>query len=118
MQDPNTHMEIMRELQSIRDCINETKSSLDSRISDTRELIQNEIHGIRTELLAFQAKTQQLDDLTAWSTQFRETVTLAEIERLRQDVEALKLHKAKSMVIFAVAQFLMAGGVAWFTSKG
>ena len=99
---------ILQELREIR-------SSLETRITDVKESLQDEIHSIRTEMLEFQLRANQLDEISSWARRFKETVTLAEIERLRQDVQQLKEFKAKSTVIFALIQFLMATAVAWIT---
>jgi len=117
--------QVLAELREIRQSISgleskivDTKSSLDDKITDTKQSLHNEILSIRNELLEFQLKTQQLDDVSNWSQQFRENITIAELERIREDVAQLKEYKAKSTVIFALAQFVMAGVVAWLTSKG
>jgi DNA repair exonuclease SbcCD ATPase subunit len=122
MSSEQAQAQVLAELHEIRRCINnldskivDTKSSLDSKITDTKELLQNEIHSIRNELLEFQLKAQQLDDVSNWSTQFREQITIAELERIRQDVASLKEYKAKSTVVFAVAQIVMAGVIAYLT---
>tara|TARA_B100001057_G_C22867963_1_gene957444 strand:- start:913 stop:1257 length:345 start_codon:yes stop_codon:yes gene_type:complete len=103
--------EVLKELQQIRQSI----STLDAKITDTKQSLQDEIHSIRAEILEFQLKTQQLDDVTAWANRFREKITLADVERLKADVDALKEYKAKSTVVFATVQFIMAGIVAWLT---
>jgi len=103
--------EVLRELREIRQSI----STLDAKIADTKKSLQDEIHSIRAEILEFQLKTQQLDDVTDWANRFRERITLADLDRLKNEVESLKEFKAKSTVIFALVQFAMAGVVAWLT---
>jgi hypothetical protein len=107
----DTDDSVIRELREIRNSI----VTMNTKISDVKDSLQSEIHGIRSEILQFQLKTQQLDDLTEWSTRFRERVTLAELERMRDDISALREYKAKSTVVFAAAQFVMAAIVAWVT---
>lgn len=102
---------VVKELREIRNSI----VSLNTKISDVKDSLQGEIHSIRSEILQFQLKTQQLDEVTDWSTRFRERITLAELERMRDDLTALREYKAKSTVVFAAAQFVMAALVAWFT---
>lgn len=109
MIDPNDNL--MNELREIRNSI----STLDSKIGDVKLSLQNEIHNIRSEILQFQLKTRQLDDLTEWSTRFREKVTLADLERMRDELTTLKEFKVKATVSFAMVQFVVAGLIAWFT---
>lgn len=103
--------EVLRELREIRQSI----STLDEKIADTKKSLQDEIHSIRAEILEFQLKTQQLDDVTDWANRFRERITLADLERLKNEVDSLKEFKVKSTVIFSLVQFAMAGVVAWLT---
>jgi len=103
--------EVLAELREIRQSLN----GVESKILDVKQSLQDEIHNIRAEILEFQLKAQQLDDIGEWSARFRERITLADLERLREDVQSLKEYKAKSTVVFATAQFVMAGLVAWIT---
>lgn len=103
--------ELIRDIREIRTSIN----SIDTKVADFKQSIQQEIHNIRVELLQFQMRSAQLDDVTAWTSRFREQITLTDLERLKNDVQHLKEFKAKSTVVFAVVQFLMATAVAWFT---
>jgi hypothetical protein len=107
-QDENS---VVYELREIRNSL----STLDSKIGDVKQSLQSEIHSIRSEILQFQLKAQQLDDISEWSTRFREKITLTDIERMRDDISNLKEFKAKAAVSFAMAQFVMAAVVAWFT---
>ena len=102
---------IINELREIRQSI----LNLESKVTDVKQSLQDEIHSIRAEMLEFQLRANQLDEVSAWTARFKETMTLAELERLRQDMQQLKEFKAKSTVVFAAAQFIMAALVAWFT---
>ena len=115
-EDPQQHVstfdaELIRDIREIRTSI----SSIDTKVADFKQSIQQEIHNIRVELLQFQMRSAQLDDVTAWTTRFREQITLADLDRLKNDVQHIKEFKAKSTVVFAVVQFIMAAAVAWFT---
>jgi len=103
--------ELIRDIREIRTSIN----SIDTKVADFKQSIQQEIHNIRVELLQFQMRASQLDEVTSWTTRFREQITLADLEKLKDDVQHLKEYRAKSTVIFAVVQFLMATTVAWIT---
>lgn len=102
---------LIKELREIRNSI----GTLDAKVDNVKNSLQTEIHNIRSEILQFQLKTQQLDALNEWSTRFRERITLTELERMREDIAQLREYKAKSTVVFAAAQFVMAALVAWFT---
>ncbi len=109
---------IMTELQEIRRSI----SHLDSKMSETqRDLqadinsIRAEIHTIRAEILEFQLKAQQLDDISNWTGRFREKLTISDLEKIKDEVDQLKVYKAKSTVVFAIVQFGMAAVVAYLT---
>jgi DNA repair exonuclease SbcCD ATPase subunit len=103
--------EVLNELREIRTSI----SRLDAKITDTKNSLQDEIHSIRAEILEFQLKTQKLDEVDEWSKEFKSKITIADLERLRDDVITLKEFKTKSTVMFMTAQFLMAAALAWFT---
>jgi hypothetical protein len=111
MMHSSDHQDLLKELREIRELV----SSLDTKILESRTQLQDEIHSIRTEVVAFQLRAIQLDDLTAWSARFRETITLQDLERLREEVQSLKEFKTKGTMFFASVQFLMAGVVAWIT---
>lgn len=111
MMSPTNQEALIKELKEIRELV----SSLDTKILESRTQLQDEIHSIRTEVVAFQLRAIQLDDLSAWSARFRETITLQDLERLRSEVQSLKEFKAKATMLFASVQFLMAGVVAWIT---
>ena len=108
---PNWNGEIIRELREIRNSI----TGLESKITDVKQSLQDEIHSIRTEMIEFQVRAQQLDEVSEWATRFKEKITLSDIERLREDVQNLREYKAKSTVVFATVQFVMAAVVAWLT---
>ncbi|MHA2135659.1 MAG: hypothetical protein ACW99J_17530, partial [Candidatus Thorarchaeota archaeon] len=88
--DQNWNTEVLKELRQIGQSI----STLDAKITDTKQSLQDEIHSIRAEILEFQLKSQQNDDVNAWATRFREKITLADIERLKADVDSLREYKA------------------------
>lgn len=107
---------VLDELKEIRKSIvrlDEKITDTNDKIADTKTSLQDEIHSIKADLLQFQIKTQQLEELQSWSTDFKNTLTLAELERIRADVVSLKEYKAKSTVVFAVVQFGMAALMAW-----
>ena len=110
--------QIIQELQEIRRSL----SSLDGTMTETQRTLQAdintlraEIHTIRAEILEFQLKAQQLDDVHRWSQKFREKLTISDLERMKSEVDQLKVYKAKSTVVFAVVQFAMAAIVAYLT---
>lgn len=109
---------IMNELQAIRISI----SNLESKMTNTQKDLQTDIHSIRTEIhtiradiLEFQLKAQQLEDVHTWVSKFKDRLTLSDLEKLREDVAHLKEYKAKSTVVFAIVQFAMATLVAYLT---
>ena len=107
---------IMTELQEIRRSI----SNLDSKMSETQRDLQADINAIRAEIhtiraLEFQLKAQQLDDISNWTGRFREKLTISDLERIKDEVDQLKVYKAKSTVVFAIVQFGMAAVVAYLT---
>lgn len=107
---------VLDELKEIRNSIvrlDEKITDTNDKIADTKTALQDEIHSIKADLIAFQIKTQKLEDIHNWSRKFQNTVTLAELERIREDVVILKEYKAKSTVVFAVVQFGMAALMAW-----
>jgi len=103
--------ELIKELQEIRKSI----TSLDQKIVDTKQSLQDEIHSIKSEILEFQLKTQKLEDIHQWSKEFQQKLTLSDLEQIKLDVSDLKIYKTKAAVIFGLVQVLMGGAFAYLT---
>jgi len=103
--------ELIRDIREIRTSV----LSIDSKVADFKQSMQQEIHNIRVELLQFQMRASQLDEVSSWANRFREQITLSDLEKLKDDVQHLKEYRAKATVIFAVVQFIMGVAVAWVT---
>lgn len=109
--EQNQESDLSRDIREIRTCI----TAIDAKVADIKQSMQQEIHAIRVELLQFQMRAAQLDDVSSWSSRFREQITLTDLEKMREDVQGLKEYRTKAAVTFTVIQFIVGIGVAWFT---
>ena len=91
---------------------------LDSRVTDVKESLQEEILSVKGEMLQFQLTRDKLEDVYIWSKTFRETVTISEVERLRAEVEVLRQFRAKASMIFVAVQFAMGAILFWMKVGG
>jgi hypothetical protein len=75
-----------------------------------KELNDN-LNNMRHEITEIRAREDKVQELVAWKNRIDEVASPTQIEKLREEVEDLKMFRTKAVTIFAVIQFLMAAVV-------
>ncbi len=66
-----------------------------------------EIQELKSELAEIRGQQSNIQDLKDWKNKVDEVCSPSQLKELRDEVEDLKLFKAKAITIFAVVQFIM-----------
>ena len=75
-----------------------------------KELNDN-LNNMRHEITEIRAREDKVQELVAWKNRIDEVASPTQIEKLKEEVEDLKMFRTKAVTIFAVIQFLMAAVV-------
>ena len=71
------------------------------------EDLSTSMNGLRQEIAEIRGQQSNVQDLKDWKNKMDEICSPSQLKDLRDEVEELKLFKAKAMVVFAVVQFAM-----------
>ena len=69
--------------------------------------LRQEIQELKAELAEMRGKQSNVQDLKEWKNKMDEVCSPTQLKELRNEVEELKLFKAKAITVFAVVQFVM-----------
>jgi archaellum component FlaC len=69
--------------------------------------LRGEIQELKSEIAEIRGQQSNVQDLKDWKSKIDEICSPTQLSTLRNDVEDLKIFKAKAMVVFAVVQFIM-----------
>ena len=69
--------------------------------------LRQEIQELKAELAEMRGKQSNVQDLKEWKNKMDEVCSPTQLKNLKDEVEELKLFKAKAITVFAVVQFLM-----------
>ena len=69
--------------------------------------LRQEIQELKAELAEMRGKQSNVQDLKEWKNKMDEVCSPTQLKNLKEEVEELKLFKAKAITVFAVVQFLM-----------
>jgi|TARA_B100000902_G_C27206381_1_gene861868 DNA repair exonuclease SbcCD ATPase subunit len=69
--------------------------------------LRQEIQELKAELAEMRGKQSNVQDLKEWKNKMDEVCSPTQLKELKQEVEDLKLFKAKAITVFAVVQFAM-----------
>ena len=69
--------------------------------------LRQEIQELKAELAEMRGKQSNVQDLKDWKNKMDEVCSPTQLKELRNEVEELKLFKAKAITVFAVVQFVM-----------
>lgn len=69
--------------------------------------LRTEIQGLKTEIAEMKGQRENVQDLKSWKDKVDEVCSPSQLKEMKQEVESLKLFKAKAITIFTVVQFLM-----------
>lgn len=78
--------------------------TLAAGIKDLNENLQD----VKREITEMKAKEDKVQELVKWKDRIDEVTSPTQLEKLKEEVEELKLFKTKAVTIFAVIQFAMA----------
>lgn len=76
-------------------------------LSNSMNGLRQEIQELKSEIAEIRGQQGNVQDLKEWKNKIDEVCSPSQLKDLRQEVEDLKLFKAKAITIFAVVQFLM-----------
>tara|TARA_Y100001937_G_C7001160_1_gene276536 strand:+ start:61 stop:387 length:327 start_codon:yes stop_codon:yes gene_type:complete len=69
--------------------------------------LRQEIQELKAELAEMRGKQSNVQDLKDWKNKMDEVCSPTQLKDLKEEVEDLKLFKAKAITVFAVVQFIM-----------
>ena len=69
--------------------------------------LRQEIQELKAELAEMRGKQSNVQDLKDWKNKMDEVCSPTQLRNLKEEVEDLKLFKAKAITVFAVVQFIM-----------
>jgi predicted nucleic acid-binding Zn-ribbon protein len=74
--------------------------------------LRQEIQELKSELADIRGQQSSIQDLKSWKGKIDDICSPPQLRDLRDEVEELKLFKARAITVFAVVQFIM--GAALF----
>lgn len=77
--------------------------------------LRQEIQELKVEIAELRAKETNVSELKMWKEKMDEVCSPSQLKSLREEVDELKVFKAKAITVFAVIQFAM--GMAIFLEK-
>ena len=83
---------------------------LETLASGIKEL-NDSINEMKREMTEIRAKEDKVQELVKWKERIDEVASPTQLEKLKEEVEDLKMFRTKAVTIFAVIQFLMAAVV-------
>ena len=83
---------------------------LETLASGIKEL-NDSINDMKREMTEIRAKEDKVQELVKWKERIDEVASPTQLEKLKEEVEDLKMFRTKAVTIFAVIQFLMAAVV-------
>jgi signal transduction histidine kinase len=82
-------------------------------LSNSMNGLRLEIQELKAEIAELRGKQSNIQDLKDWKNKMDEVSSPSQLKALKDEVEDLKLFKAKAITVFAVVQFIM--GAILFT---
>ena len=83
---------------------------LETLAAGIKELNDN-LGDVKREIAEIRAREDKVQELVKWKDRIDEVASPTQLEKLKEEVEDLKLFKTKAVTIFAVIQFAMAAVV-------
>lgn len=99
---------VLNELREIQKSLVEVQA----QITSVKKDLQDEIHGVKSDVVAFQQNAAQLQEVVSWSRKLRDTITIDDIKALREEVQENTKFKTRAMTVFLVAQALMGAAIS------
>ena len=73
--------------------------------------LNDSMNEMKREITEIRAREDKVQELVKWKDRVDEVASPTQLEKLKEEVEDLKLFKTKAVTIFAVIQFAMAAVV-------
>ncbi len=70
--------------------------------------LNDSMNDMKREITEIRAREDKVQELVKWKDRIDEVASPTQLEKLKEEVEDLKLFKTKAVTIFAVIQFAMA----------
>jgi len=69
--------------------------------------LRQEIQELKSELAEIRGQQSNVQDLKEWKNKIDEVCSPSQLKEMREEVESLRIFKAKAITVFAVVQFIM-----------
>ena len=69
--------------------------------------LRQEIQELKSELAEIRGQQSNVQDLKEWKNKIDEVCSPSQLKEIREEVESLRIFKAKAITVFAVVQFIM-----------
>ena len=73
--------------------------------------LNDSLNDMKREITEIRAREDKVQELVKWKDRIDEVASPTQLEKLKEEVEDLKMFRTKAVTIFAVIQFLMAAVV-------
>jgi DNA repair exonuclease SbcCD ATPase subunit len=73
--------------------------------------LNESMNDMKREITELRAREDKVQEIAKWKERIDEVASPTQLEKLKEEVEDLKLFRTKAVTIFAVIQFLMAAVV-------
>jgi len=73
--------------------------------------LNESLNDMKREITEIRAREDKVQELVKWKERIDEVASPTQLEKLKEEVEELKMFRTKAVTIFAVIQFLMAAVV-------
>ena len=73
--------------------------------------LNESLNDMKREITELRAREDKVQEIAKWKERIDEVASPTQLEKLKEEVEDLKLFRTKAVTIFAVIQFLMAAVV-------
>ena len=82
-------------------------------LAQSIQQLQLQIQDLKTEIAELKAREDKVDELRSWKEKIDEITSPTQLRTKIEEVEDLKMFKAKAITIFGVVQIMMAGMMAF-----
>jgi len=83
-------------------------------LAQSMTALREELQEVKQELAKMRVKEDKVEELKEWKSKIDEVASPTQLKDYIEKVNKLEVFKTKSVTIFAVVQFIMAGALALF----
>lgn len=102
---------VLNEIRGIQRSLVEVQA----QITSVKKDLQDEIHGVKSDVIAFQQNAAKVQEVVVWSENVRNIITLDDLRDLRKEVKDISKFKTRATTFFLVAQGIMALAMSYLT---